>query len=103
MYAIFEAGGVQHCVKPGDWIKVNDPNLQQGEVRFDRVKYFSDGENVAIGRPDLEGFAVVGQVAKVIKGPKLTMVKYRPRKHSQTKKGHRQKYSLVKISSISKP
>ena len=103
MYAIIEAGGSQHIVRQGEWIKVNDPNLPIGEeVRFDKVKFYSDGESVEFGRPDLEDVVVTGEVAKVVKGKKIKIIKYSRRKSSQTRIGHRQKYSLVKINNISR-
>jgi len=103
MYAIIEAGGAQHKVTEGQVIRVNDPNLPVGEeVSFDKVKAFSDGEQLLVGRPDLADVTVSGLVQKEIKGPKVRIHKYRPRKHSDARMGHRQRYSLVKISKIVK-
>jgi len=103
MYAIIEAGGAQHKVTEGLVIQVNDPNLPVGEeVSFDKVKAFSDGEQLLVGRPDLTEVTVTGLVRKVIKGVKIRIHKYRPRKRTEKRKGHRQRYSLVKISKIVK-
>lgn len=101
MYAIIEAGGTQHLVREGQFIKVNDPNLPIGqEVIFDKVKMVSRGDEIAVGQPNLEDITVSGQVRKLIAGPKIKIHKYRRRKSSESRQGHRQKYSLVQISRI---
>lgn len=103
MYAIIETGGTQHLVREGQVIKVNDPNLPVGqEITFDRVKAFSDGSEVSIGKPDLPDVTVTGFVKKVLKAKKIRILKYRRRKHSATRRGHRQRYSVVLIKRILK-
>ncbi|MDP6505564.1 MAG: 50S ribosomal protein L21 [Planctomycetota bacterium] len=101
MYAVIAAGGQQHIVREGQFIQVNDPNLPVGEeVTFDSVMLFSDGEDTAIGRPILSEVTVTGEVKKILKGKKIHIHKYRRAKASETRIGHRQKYSLVKINKI---
>ncbi|MBI2195218.1 MAG: 50S ribosomal protein L21 [Planctomycetes bacterium] len=103
MYAIIETGGTQHRVQEGETIRVNDPNLPVGqEVTFSQVKLFSDGQEVSIGRPNLSDVTVTGIVKKVIRGKKIRITKYRRRKHSATRHGHRQNYSVVRINRISR-
>ena len=103
MYAIFEAGGAQHKVTEGEFVKLNNPNFAVGEeVTFDKVKVYSDGEDFLVGQPDLPQVRVTGLVRTIIKGPKIRIHKSRPRKHYETRIGHRQKYSIVRISKISK-
>ncbi len=102
MYAVVETSGRQYFVVEN---QVIETELQRGynpgdEIVFDRVLMVRDSENVAIGRPYVEGARVVGRVLEHFKGPKLLIVKVRPRKNSRTKKGHRQWYSRIKIEKI---
>ncbi len=101
MYAIIETGGSQEKVTEGLILKVNNPNLEpNSEITFDKVKYFTDGENIQVGQPNLENVTVSGTVIKQIGGPKIRIHKFIKRKHSESRMGHRQKYSLVRIKSI---
>ncbi|MGO1337663.1 MAG: 50S ribosomal protein L21, partial [Leuconostoc fallax] len=65
-------------------------------VTFDQV-VLVDGK---IGTPFVEGAKVEGTVEKQGKQKKVITFKYRPKKHSHTKQGHRQPYTRVKIDSI---
>ncbi|MDP6113431.1 MAG: 50S ribosomal protein L21 [Planctomycetota bacterium] len=103
MYAIIETGGTQEKVTEGQVIKVDNPNLTPDEeITFDKVKFFNDGETIGVGQPNLESVKVSGTVLKQIAGPKIRIHKFIKRKHSETRQGHRQKYSLVRITNITK-
>lgn len=100
MYAIIRTGGKQYKVEAGDEILVEKLELDNGsEVSFE-VLMLCDGENVTVGKPVVEGVVVKGEVMDQVKGKKLIVFKYKPKKNSRKKQGHRQPYTKVKISAI---
>ena len=101
MVAVIEDLTSQYRVQEGDTIQVDVRDAEVGtELNFDKVCLIdSDGET-KIGAPYVEGAKVSGTVVAETKGPKLIAMKFRRRKDSQTRKGHRQKYLQVKINKI---
>jgi large subunit ribosomal protein L21 len=59
-----------------------------------------DGENCTIGTPTIPGAKVQATVVSHIKGPKVVIFKYTPKKRYRVKKGHRQQYTRLQIHSI---
>lgn len=103
-FAIIQTGGKQYQVKEGDTLKVEKLEVEAGKsVRFDRVLLHYDEQNgVRIGEPFLEGEAVEAEVLEEVKGEKIVVFTYKPKKHEKKKKGHRQRYTLVKIIKVGK-
>jgi large subunit ribosomal protein L21 len=102
MYAIIEAGGAQHKVTEGQVIRVNDTNLPVGEEVPFKVKLYCDETGLLVGRPDLSEVKVTGIVRAEIRGRKVRIHRFRPRKRYQRRVGHRQTYTVVKINKIAK-
>jgi large subunit ribosomal protein L21 len=101
MYAIIETGGKQYKVENGDVISVEKLGVEAGKkVTFDKVLVMNDDKAVKIGNPYLEGTTVEGKVVENGKAPKVVVFKYKPKKDSKTKQGHRQPYTLVEINKI---
>jgi large subunit ribosomal protein L21 len=101
MYAVIREGGRQFTVREGDRILVNRQNLQpDAEVRFEEVLLLGDDNGAKIGKPTVAGAAVVGKVLGEKLGEKLVVFKFRRRKDSKSKKGHRQHYTAVRVESI---
>ena len=86
MYAVIKTGGKQYKVAKGDSV--------------DEVILVNDGKSTKIGTPVVEGAKVVAKVEKQGKEKKVVTFKYKPKKHSHTKYGHRQPYTKVTIESI---
>lgn len=101
VYAIIEDGSHQYKVEEGQSLDVQRRDLDEGQttIEFDKVMFVS-GDEPQIGRPYLEGASVSATVQAELKGDKITIVKYRRRKDSRTKQGHRQRYLRVKIDAI---
>jgi large subunit ribosomal protein L21 len=101
MYAIIETGGKQYRVEKGDEIDVEliDPQ-SDGKVQFDRVLFLNTGKESKIGAPHIGGCLVLGEFIQEVKGPKVIAFKYKRRKGIRSTKGHRQRYSRVKIVEI---
>lgn len=100
MYAIIETGGQQFKVREGDEIKIEKIRYEEGdEVVFDKVLALI-GENTKFGNPVVEGAKVKAEVLEQGRHDKVIIYKYRAKKNSRKKKGHRQPYTLVKIAAI---
>jgi large subunit ribosomal protein L21 len=102
VYAIFEDGGRQYKVTPGDKVYVDLRDLPAGQetIEFDRVLAVGEGAEARIGQPLVAGAKVVARVAGEIKGEKLYIRKFRRRKNYRRTTGHRQKHLQVTISDI---
>ncbi|MBW1693476.1 MAG: 50S ribosomal protein L21 [Deltaproteobacteria bacterium] len=101
MYAIVNTGGKQYKVSQGDILRVEKiPGEIGSPVSFDKVLMFSDGENVNIGQPVLDNVAVKGHIVEQGKAKKIIVFKYKRRKRYRRKRGHRQRYTAIKIDSI---
>jgi len=101
MYAVVNTGGKQYKVRQGDLLRVEKLSGDVGSpVTFDRVLMYSDGENVSIGQPLLDGVAVEGHIVEQGKAKKIIVFKYKRRKRFRRKKGHRQDFTAVVIDSI---
>ena len=101
MYAVIETGGKQYRVQPGDIIRVERLAREPGEdIEFDRVLLVADGENAHIGKPHVEGGRVSARVTGHGRAPKIRVVKFRRRKNSRTRTGHRQNWTELEIRDI---
>ena len=100
-YAIIEDGGKQYKAVEGSTIDVDHFDSELGEqIDMARVLLIADGDQVTIGTPLIEGAKVQATVVEQVKGPKLVVFKYKPKKRIRVKTGHRQKYTRVMIDSI---
>lgn len=100
-YAIVEDGGKQYKAVEGGVIDVDRFDVEIGEqVDLERVLLVADGDQVAIGTPLVQGAKVQATVLDQVKGPKVVVFKYKPKKRYRVKKGHRQQYTRLKIDSI---
>ena len=100
MYAIIQTGGKQLKVEAGQAIYVEKLANEAGEkVVFDKVVLVG-GEKTVIGTPFVEGATVEGTVEKQGREKKVVTFKYKPKKHSHSKYGHRQPYTKVTVKSI---
>lgn len=101
MYAIIEDGGRQFKLVPGQELNVDYRDVSAGEeLKFDQVLAVSDESGVKVGTPLVEGAVVTAEVVGLIQGPKLAVRRFRRRKNSRRKIGHRQLYTTVRVSKI---
>ena len=106
MYAIIEESGGQRKVADGEEILIDrykGGEAGQGEAStFDKVLVIGEaGGSAKVGTPYVGGASVTAEVVEpVVKGEKLDIHKYRPKKASRTKTGHRQRYTLVKVTGL---
>ena len=103
MYAVVKTGGKQYKVKEGDVIRVELLNAKEGDnVRLDSVLLLGDGDQITVGSPMIKGAAVTATVRGNGRGEKVRIVKKRRRKHYKKVQGHRQSYTELAITGISK-
>jgi large subunit ribosomal protein L21 len=101
-YAIIEDGGKQYKAVIGEAIEVDKYPLEVGEeIDMDRVLLISDGENVIVGTPFIQGAKIQATVVAQVKGPKVIVFRYKAKERIRSKTGHRQKYTRVRIDAIS--
>ena len=101
MYAVIETGGKQHKVEKGMTISIDLLKDDVGKnITFDNVLLYVDGDNVEVGQPYLDNVKVTAEVKDVLKADKISILRFRRRKHSMRKIGHRAKHSQVEIKNI---
>jgi len=100
-YAIIETGSKQYKVKEGDILDVERLIAAKSKVKFDKVVAISTDSGLKAGMPYVEGAKVSAVVVEEKKGKKVISFKFRRRKSSSSKRGHRQIYTRVKIEKIS--
>lgn len=102
MYAVIETGGKQYRVQKGDVLDVERlaGASNEQEVVFDRVLLIGDGDDIKVGSPVVDGASVSGEFLGDVRGPKITVFKFKRRKQYRRKNGHRQDLHRVRIQDI---
>ena len=89
-YAVIESGGKQYKVEPGDWIKVEKLDSQEGSlVELSNVLVVSQNDKTIIGNPSVEGARVTATVASHGKDKKIVIFKFKAKNRYRRKQGHR--------------
>ena len=100
MFAVIRTGGKQYRVAAEDVIRVDRVNGNPGEiVEFGEVLVVG-GDTPQLGTPTVSGATVAGELLQHTRGDKVIAFKKRRRKNSRRKRGHRQDYTVVRISEI---
>ena len=100
MFAVFKTGGKQYRVAAEDVIKVGKVRGEPGEiVEFGEVLVVG-GDSLSLGAPIVAGATVAAEVLDQARGPKIIAFKKRRRKNSRRKIGHRQEFTLLRITEI---
>ena len=101
MYAIIADGAHQYKVEAGQMLEIDFREANPGDqITFDRVLAISSDAGFQLGKPTVAGATVTAKVIGDTKGEKLTVQKFRRRKNSRRRTGHRQKYVKVQINAI---
>ena len=102
MYAVIATGGKQYRVSKDATLRVEKLNAEPGAtVEFGEVLLVGAGADVKIGSPLLKGSKVTATVVRHGQGDKVSVVKFRRRKHYLRQKNHRQQFTEVKVTEIS--
>ena len=101
MYAIIEDSGQQFRVVEGQELEIDYRDVAAGsEIKFDRVLAVSGDSGLRLGKPTLQGVVVSAKVLGAEMGEKVHIQKFRKRKNSRRRTGHRQIYTRVQIAKI---
>ena len=104
-FAIIATGGKQYVVRNGDLLKVEkipgDSKRKEGDkVVFDNVLLTDDGKATIVGKPTVKGAKVEATLIADDRNKKLHVIRFRAKSRHFRKVGHRQPYTLVKITKV---
>lgn len=102
-YAIFKTGGKQYQAIPGKTVAIEKLEANVGDVvTFKEVLLRKDGANATVefGTPFLTKPTVTASIVKHTQGPKIIVFRFKRRKKSRIKRGHRQPMTVVRIETI---
>lgn len=99
MYAVIQSGGKQYRVEEGQRLSIE--RVAGDDVTLAPV-LLVDGDTVLASASELAGASVNARVVGATKGPKINGFKYRDKTNWRRRYGHRQHYTEIEITSISK-
>lgn len=100
MYAVVEVQGKQYRAEKGAVLRVDHMDGEAGtQVNIDSVLLVS-GDTISIGAPYVKGASVKASIKSQIKGDKVIVFKYKPKKDYRRTQGHRQQYTLLSVEDI---
>ncbi len=98
--AVVKVGGKQYLVAEKETLLVDLLPEGTKELTLDALLVI-DGDKTTVGTPTVKGVKVVAKVTEeLVKGDKVTAIRYKSKKRVHKLRGHRQKYSKVEITSI---
>jgi large subunit ribosomal protein L21 len=100
MFAVIRTGGKQYRVAAEDVLKVDKLAGELGQIIELPEVLVVGGDNVVIGNPTVSGATVAAEVVEQGRGRKVIAFKKRRRKNSRRKRGHRQEFTLIRITEI---
>ena len=102
MFAVIKTGGKQYRVAENETITIAKLAGEPGSaVSFGEVLMFTSDAGTEIGAPNVAGVTVSGEVVAHTRGEKVIAFKKRRRQNSRRKRGHRQDFTIVRITGIS--
>ena len=102
MYAVIKTGGKQEKVEAGQVLNVELLGKEIGDEVTLTPVLLVDGDTVLATPDQLSGSSVTAKIVGEAKGPKITGFKYKNKSNQRKRWGHRQHYSAIEITGISK-
>ena len=101
-YAIIQTGGKQYKVKAGEILKIErlEDSKPETKIEFKEILAYGNDKTIEVGSPVVEGTKVEANLVENGKNRTVLIFKKRRRQNSRRKNGHRQQYSLIRISKI---
>ena len=101
-YAVIQTGGKQYKVKSGEIIKIEKlpDSKHDTKIEFKEILAYGDNKTIEVGTPTVQGAKVEANLIKNSKNRTILIFKKRRRQNSRRKNGHRQQYSLIRVSKI---
>ncbi len=108
MYAVVQVGGRQYRARPGERMVVDRMAVAEGQaVELGDVRMLvaepGDGIETAVGRPKVEGARVTATAVSHLRGPKIVVFKYKPKKRYRRTMGFRAELTELRIEEILGP
>lgn len=101
MYAVIKTGGKQYKVSPGHTLRIEKIKTEIGtSFDFQDVLMVAKENDIRIGTPMLDDGKVTATVLEHGRDKKVTIIKFKRRKHHLKRRGHRQHYTDVRITGI---
>lgn len=102
MYAIIRDRGMQYRVEPGQVLRIDLIDAEPGDqLEINEVLLISGSEGEPqVGAPVIDGALVRAEVLGELKGDKIVVFRYKPKKRYRRRTGHRQRYTQIKITEI---
>ena len=101
MFAVIKTGGKQYRVAADDVVTIGKLEGEPGAwITFDTVLMVTGDGGTQVGAPSVTGVTVSGEVVEHTRGDKVIAFKKRRRKNSRRKRGHRQDFTVVRITAI---
>lgn len=100
MFAVIKTGGLQYRVAANDVITVGKLAGEPGDIIELGDVLMLGGDAIVLGTPAIAGATVAGEIVRQERGPKIIAFKKRRRKNSRRKRGHRQDFTVVRITEI---
>ena len=101
-FAVIQTGGKQYKVKAGEILKVEklEDSKENSKIEFNEILAYGDDKNLELGEPTISGAKVEAELIKNGKNRTVLIFKKRRRQNSRRKNGHRQKFTMIRISKI---
>ncbi len=101
-FAVIQTGGKQYKVKSGEILKIErlEDSKPEAKIEFKEILAYGDNKTIEVGSPVVEGAKVEADLVENSKNRTILIFKKRRRQNSRRKNGHRQRYSLIRISKI---
>ena len=100
MFAVIKTGGKQYRVAADDKIKIEKVAGEPGDIIELGEVLVVGGDNLTLGNPTVAGATVAAEVVAQGRNDKVIAFKKRRRKNSRRKRGHRQEFTLLRITEI---
>ena len=101
-FAVIQTGGKQYKVKAGEILKIEklDELKEKSKIEFKEILAYGDDKNLELGEPTITGAKVEAELIKNGKNRTVLIFKKRRRQNSRRKNGHRQQFTMIRISKI---
>ena len=101
-FAVIKTGGKQYKVKSGEILKIEKfaDSKASSKIEFNEILAYGDDSKIEVGAPIINGAKVEADLIKNSKNKTVLIFKKRRRHNSRRKNGHRQEYSMIRISKI---
>ncbi|MBZ5703315.1 MAG: 50S ribosomal protein L21 [Acidobacteriia bacterium] len=101
MYAVIQSGGKQYRVAPGETVRIEKLTGKVGsKITFDKVLAVHTDDKKVVAGAEAAKASVSGKIVGLVKGPKLTVLKFKKTNQYKIQRGHRQHYTAVEVGEI---